>query len=59
MNKGLVSICTNGSNNYSKSAKNVRDDFRNYFNCHEGSVSWQLDMITCTSNAFDERLSVI
>ena len=59
VNKRLVSICTNGLNNHYKSSKNVRDDFEDYFNSQEGSVSWQLDMVTCTSNAFNERLFVI
>ena len=33
-----------GSNNYSESTKNVRDDFTGYFN-QEGAVSWQWDRI--------------
>ena len=34
-----------GSNNYSKSAKDVRDDFKEYLNSQQGAVSWQIDMV--------------
>ena len=34
------------SNNYSREAKEVRDNFRAYFCSPEGSVEWQLNMVT-------------
>ena len=52
---GLVPIRTIGSNNYSKTAKEVRDDFACYFSSHEGSVSWQWDYVKRTINPFDEQ----
>lgn len=42
---GLSPLSQQGSNNYSQQAKNVRDDFREYFMSPEGSVSWQNDII--------------
>ena len=42
------------SYNHSRDAKQVRDDFRDYFNSETGSVPWQLTMVTSTSNRFDE-----
>ena len=44
-----------GSNNYSKEAKQVRDDFRAYFNSEEGSVEWQNDITNATINPLDLR----
>ena len=38
-----------GSNNYSMDAKNVHDKFKNYFCSEEGSVDWQLYIITQTA----------
>ncbi|CAB3993019.1 Hypothetical predicted protein [Paramuricea clavata] len=54
INEGIVPIPQTGSNNYSKSAKNVRDDFKEYFNSKQGAVSWQMDMVTRTLNTFDK-----
>jgi len=42
-----------GSNNYSRDAKQIRDDFRDYFTSPEGSVPWQWDAVTRTSDPFD------
>ena len=42
-----------GSNNFSRSAKEVRDDYNDYFNSFEGAVSWQTDVVTSTRNSFD------
>ncbi|XP_065675624.1 uncharacterized protein LOC136091841 [Hydra vulgaris] len=36
---------SSGSNNYSKDAKQVRDDFKEYFNSPEGELEWQLDLV--------------
>ena len=51
---GLVSFVSQGSNNYSRSAKHVRETFKNYFNSEVGSVTWQQEIITRTLNPFDE-----
>lgn len=42
---GLVPLTRQGSNNYSKSAKDLRDDICKYFNSKEGQVPWQWNMI--------------
>ena len=47
---GLESIQKLGSNNYSKSAKEVRDRFKNYFCSTEGEVEWQVEKVTRTYN---------
>jgi hypothetical protein len=41
----LLPVLQTGSNNYSKDAKTVRDEFCKYFNSVEGSVPWQMEMI--------------
>ena len=43
--EGLVPIGHAGSNNYSKTAKQVRDDFKNYF-MSDGQVDWQWATVT-------------
>ena len=40
-NTGLEQIPQIGSNNHSREAKEVRDDFKNLFCSPEGSVEWQ------------------
>ena len=49
---GLVNTKGLGSNNYSRSAKAIREDFMNYF-IEEGSVSWQNERIHRTIDPFD------
>ena len=46
----LQSIQKLGSNNYSKSAKEVRDRFKNYFCSTEGAVEWQVEKVIRTCN---------
>ena len=43
---GLQQISQMGSNNYSRDAKEVRDDFKTYFCSAEGSLEWQLLRVT-------------
>lgn len=52
---GLLPLKRAGSNNYSRSAKEIRDDFRDYFNSKEGSVPWQWETVLSTRDPFDER----
>ena len=52
-NDGLQPMRTAGSNNYTRDAKVIRDDFKEYFNSEVGQVPWQMDMIRRTSNPFD------
>ena len=42
---GLAEITSLGSNNYSKTAKDIRDTFRDYF---DGQAPWQLEYVTAT-----------
>ncbi|CAB4001870.1 Hypothetical predicted protein [Paramuricea clavata] len=44
---GLIPIARTGSNNYSRTAKQVRDDFKDYF-MNEGAVDWQWATVTRT-----------
>ena len=37
-----------------RDAKEVRNNFCEYFNSEQGSVSWQTSMVTQTSDNFDE-----
>ena len=58
INEGMVSIPRTGSNNYSKSAKDTRDDFKEHFNSQQGAVNWLMDMVTRTLHAFDEQFQL-
>ena len=58
INEGMVSIPRTGSNNYSKSAKDTRDDFKELFNSQQGAVNWLMDMVTRTLHAFDEQFQL-
>ncbi|CAB3987398.1 Hypothetical predicted protein [Paramuricea clavata] len=42
-----------GSNNSSRSAQQVRDDYKDYFNSPEGAVIWQNNAVTATTDPFD------
>lgn len=42
---GFVQLARQGSNAYSKTAKDLRDQICKYFNAKEGEVSWQWNMI--------------
>ena len=52
--QGLISLTQVGSRNYSHNAKQVRDNFRDYFN-GPAAVSWQWNHINSTVNFFDEE----
>ena len=51
---GLLPIQHQGTNNYTKTAKTVRNDFKTYFNSENGAVSWQQTVLTSTTCPFDE-----
>ena len=54
---GLTPISSSSSsNNYTRNAKNVREDFKDYFNSSEGAVSWQWEYVNRTSDPFDENV---
>ena len=53
--KGLQSINRDGSNNYSRNAKKVREAFKNYFMSNEGQVIWQWESVHATENCFDKN----
>ena len=58
INEGMVSIPRTGSNNYSKSANDTGDDFKEYFNSQQGAVNWHMDMVTRTLHAFDTQFQL-
>ena len=45
---GMQSIHNTGSHNFSREAKDLRDDFKEHFNSDFGSVPWQMGMVTRT-----------
>ena len=51
----LIPINSQGSNNFTRNAKLVRNNFKEYFSSMEGAVEWQDQIINSTSNAFDEE----
>ena len=52
---GLIPIRGQDSNNYTRSAKTTRDNFKDYFNSEAGAVSWQQDHCNSTTDPFDEE----
>ena len=52
--QGLVPVMSQGSNNFTRNVKIVRDDFKLYFNSRDGAVEWQRDHVESASNPFDE-----
>ena len=53
-NQALQDVSNIGSNNYSRDAKKVRDNYRDYFCSDAGSVPWQWGVVRSTSETFDE-----
>ena len=43
------------SNNSSKSAQKVRDDYEEYFNSPEGAVTWQINAVTSTKDPLTQE----
>ena len=53
--EGLIPIRNQGSNNFTRMAKEVRDLFKDYFNS-VGAVSWQNNIVNRTTDPFDEDI---
>ena len=53
--QGLTVLGIQGSNNFSRIAKEVRNDFKDLFNSPQGEVSWQNHVVQSTSDPFDEN----
>ncbi len=51
----MLPIPQMGSNNYSRTAKETRDNFRDYFCSAPGSVTWQMNVVRSTQDVFDEN----
>ena len=52
---GLLPLTNVASPNYSRDAREVREDFKNYFNSEAGSVGWQAERVQRTTDPFDTR----
>lgn len=52
---GLAPMGLAMSNNYTRTAKDVREDFMDYFNSPDGAVSWQYDYVNRTIDPFDQN----
>ena len=52
--QGLTGLGMQGSNNFTRIAKEVRNDFKDLFNSAQGEVSWQKNVVQSTSDPFDE-----
>lgn len=52
----MIQINSKGSNNFARIAKEVRDNFKEYFNSVQGSIPWR-DKVdkNSTTNAFGEK----
>lgn len=53
---GLADIPRIGSNNYTNDAKDVRENFCNYFSSAAGAVPWQFQAVNNTLDDFDREL---
>ena len=48
---GLQSLTGIRSNNYTNNAKEIRENFKTYFNSSEGSIDWQLNHVRSTGKS--------
>lgn len=53
--QGIILITRQESINFTRRAKLVRDNFKQYFNSEKGALSWQDHAISSTSNPFHEE----
>ena len=53
--QGLVPMGNQGSNNFNRTAKEVRDAFKDFFISDVGAVTWQNQRVNSTTNPFDEE----
>ena len=56
--QGMMQLNNQGSNNFARIAKEVRDNFKEYFNFVQSSISLQDNVVNNPTNAFDEQYSV-
>lgn len=54
--QGMVQLNDQWSNNFARIGKEIRDDFKKYFNSVPGSVPWQEMMVNGPENVFDEQI---
>ena len=52
--QALTGLGIQGSNNFTRIAKEVRNDFKDLFNSAQGEVSWQKNVVQSTSDPFEE-----
>ena len=52
--QGLVDVSAQGSNNSTRAEKEVRNDFKDYFNSEHDKLSWQREIVQSTTCLFDE-----
>ena len=50
----LIDFGAQGSNNSTRAAKEVRNNFKDYFNTEHGKLSWQKEIVQSTTSLFDE-----
>ena len=50
--QGMVQLNNQSLNNFARIAKEVRDNFKEYFSLVEGSVPWQDEVVKSTTNCF-------
>lgn len=51
----LIDLRNANPRNHSRSAKKVRNDFKNYF-CNEGAVFWQYEMVNVTGKLWSQMI---
>ena len=54
-NDNATNVRNVASHNYSRDNRQVREDFKNYFNSEAGSVEWQRERVMRTTDPFDNQ----
>ena len=57
--EGILPIGNVAFHNYSRDSRQVRDNFKNYFNSAAGAVQWQNERVQRTDNPFDRPYRLI
>ena len=50
----LIDLRAQGSNNSTRTAKEVQNDSKDYYNSKHGKLSWQREIVQSTTSLFDE-----